>query len=522
MGPARSRSRLDQRLVGASLAAALLPLLVFISLQAAFSAQSARREAEAGALEHARAIMTAVDARLERTRGAAAALATNSAIREGDWAAAYVRAKEIADLNPDWNRVILWDRVRGVEYFDTSRPFGTARTVPSFGLDPADLTDPSEIVFSGIRERGEGCPCLYAHAPAGRGSSRVLTVSLNSGIFQDLLAAKARPGSITSIVDRDGLIIARSRDFERRVGKPGSAYLRNAIRGGDSGIYRGVTLEGFENYSAFHKSPLSGWSVHFAFAPAVLDLPQAKSARATVMAAIAGLAVAAGLAWLMFKHIATERELIERRAEAQRAETVAQLKVARDLHDGVLQFLTGFVLRLEAMKRSSSSPEQARELGLLQSELRAEQRELRGFIERIAPRNAASPPPEGSLRALAESLSRRWGVAIEIRHANAEGMLSPSLRRNIDHIVREATSNAVRHGGASRIVVDLAVDDDRVEMTIRDDGRGFPVSGRFDNEALAASNQQPRSIYSRVREAGGTLVIETGNRGSCLAIRLPA
>src|SRR3546814_6555241 len=48
--------------------------------------------------------------------------------------------------------------------------------------------------------------------------------------------------------------------YEERLGKPATEYVRNAITAGPSGIYPGVTYEGFKNYTVYWTSPVSGWS----------------------------------------------------------------------------------------------------------------------------------------------------------------------------------------------------------------------------------------------------------------------
>jgi len=522
-GSSARRYRPPAWLAIALIAAAMLPLIAFISLQAAFSAETERTSVEAAALDHARRIMTDIDAQLERTRGAAAALVTTKAVQEREWAAAYQRAKEIVDQNPDWDAVLIWDRQDGRELIDTTHPFGPSQPVRPFRFNRAALDQPNDLVLSGIELQGEHCPCIYAHAAAGRNSPYVLTVRLYPASFQRILDREAGAGGalVSGLVDADGRFIGRTLNLKQRLGGEASTSVLGAIRNGSTGFYKGVTVEGVKNYTAYSKSPLSGWSIHVAYEPEKIEAVWWKWATATAVSAFASLLIAGVLVTLAVRNFAALRRMDEQAVAAVRAEAAAQLAVARDLHDGVLQFLTGLALRLQGLRHTTGEggadgDDRDAALNGLQSEIRREQRELRRFIENLGP-STGTIDSEISLTATAAMLSRRWAVRIAVEPDGADALIPERLRKDLDFIVREAVSNAVRHGSAQQITIRVSRDEGIFMMDIQDDGSGFSGRTNAGDKQVA----KPATILGRVSNHGGSLDVLSAPSGSSLTIAIP-
>jgi signal transduction histidine kinase len=89
-------------------------------------------------------------------------------------------------------------------------------------------------------------------------------------------------------------------------------------------------------------------------------------------------------------------------------------------------------------------------------------------------------------------------------------------------MVREAISNAVRHGGASSVEVSIYRAAEHLIMKINDDGDGFGVSVIDDDQkGPAASGVGPVSLRERVSELGGLLDVSSSPGRTELRIRLP-
>ena len=90
-------------------------------------------------------------------------------------------------------------------------------------------------------------------------------------------------------------------------------------------------------------------------------------------------------------------------------------------------------------------------------------------------------------------------------------------------LLREALTNVQKHSKATRVVVTVSHAHDRLELSIEDNGTGFPFSGAYTLEELELLRTGPFSIQKRVRAMEGDLVVESRpQRGSSITVRIPA
>jgi signal transduction histidine kinase len=210
----------------------------------------------------------------------------------------------------------------------------------------------------------------------------------------------------------------------------------------------------------------------------------------------------------------------------QASATEERIRLARDLHDGVLQSFTGVALRLAAIRHMMDS-DRAQAISALedaQRMLASEQRDLRFFIQELKP--SAAPPESAPLEARLDELSQRmereWDLRVELSLNGQGSRLPASLCRDIYHIVREALVNAARHGSATLARVTVApAGVDAITIAIADNGRGFPFTGRYSAEELAKLNLGPKNLRDRVQAMHGSLVLESGPTGAELNVILP-
>jgi signal transduction histidine kinase len=326
----------NRRTVALLLAAILLPSLIFVALQFGFGYRAERRAYETSALSKADAIMAEIDGNMQRTRASALALASETAMQEGDWRAVFTRAREIARLNYDWKSVRLTDVDHAQDLFDLQRPFGPPRPV---AIPPSLISrfGRNTLLFGGISRSGAGCPCIVVEAPVRRdGAIRfVLTILLEPTAFQRELLAHAPHEGTSAVLDAEGNFIARTRDYEARVGTPATRYEREAIHSGTSGLYSGVTYEGLATYTAFSKSAVTGWTTHIGVPQARLDTPMWWSHLASTIALIISLGLAVGLVWALLRVMATQRDAELRLQQAQRLEAVGKMTggIAHDFNN---------------------------------------------------------------------------------------------------------------------------------------------------------------------------------------------
>ena len=203
-------------------------------------------------------------------------------------------------------------------------------------------------------------------------------------------------------------------------------------------------------------------------------------------------------------------EAIENGAAAR-----TRLSLARDVHDSIVQFLAGAAFRVEAIKRSANSgTEVGSDLDELKRLLVEEQAEIRGFLLALrSDRELDLADAVAELRALAERLSQQWSVSCNINAEGDRGSIPIRLQLDLQQMLREAVANAVRHGGADRVDVGLAVQNNRLHLRVADNGAGFP---KGDCEAA-----EPWSLKERVERANGSIRLVSEPGSTNILIDLP-
>jgi signal transduction histidine kinase len=213
------------------------------------------------------------------------------------------------------------------------------------------------------------------------------------------------------------------------------------------------------------------------------------------------------------------------RADLQRnAAAEERIKMAHNLHDGLLQTLTGIALQIQILKHLLENDVQAarKQLADIQNLIVEEQRSLRNYIVSLKP-SAAAPENHqqfsSRLQNLAATVQQLWGIKITLT-------LPPSLNlrrlsEDIYNLLRESLVNSARHAQATQVRASLGIQEDYLCIRISDDGRGFPFYGSYDLAELTALEMGPRSLIERIKTLDGQLCIESSTSGSSLTISVP-
>jgi signal transduction histidine kinase len=187
-------------------------------------------------------------------------------------------------------------------------------------------------------------------------------------------------------------------------------------------------------------------------------------------------------------------------------------RIARDLHDKVIQRLFATGMSLQAMAPRIDDTATARRLAEAIDELDVTIREIRNTIF------ALHAPTEGlhaDLVALVAELRERLGVTIDFHVAGPLDLAVPAaIAEHIAPVLREAVSNVARHAQASRVDVDIDVGAD-VVVRVVDDGVGMPETDIERGEGLA-------NLAHRAAAARGAFTVEPHpDGGTVLTWRAP-
>jgi signal transduction histidine kinase len=215
------------------------------------------------------------------------------------------------------------------------------------------------------------------------------------------------------------------------------------------------------------------------------------------------------------------------RSMRETAVTTERLRLARDLHDGVLQTLTGAALQLQTARRLLSVDARVAEerLSQVQRIIAAGQNDLRFFIHQLGPRRpveGGGPVDlKGRVADLADRVRRQWGVPVVVAADPAPMQIPDRLVNDVFLLIHEALVNAARHAHATSIQLALLREPHQLSIAVADDGQGFPFQGRFTLEDLARDQRGPRTLRERVAALNGSMLLETGPGGSRVQLDVP-
>jgi signal transduction histidine kinase len=212
-------------------------------------------------------------------------------------------------------------------------------------------------------------------------------------------------------------------------------------------------------------------------------------------------------------HIARLYEDLGRLALFQERERIGQ-----DLHDGIIQALYGVGLFLEDVPElmDTDRVEAEERVDRAIDAIHESIRDIRGFIFGLRGDADSETTLADGIRRLSEDLERGSSATVTVR-TSGEPRLDPADVAQLLRLTREALSNVARHAGASHVEVEVETLDDRLELRITDDGRGF------DPEAAPRPGHHGLgNIRARALELGATLDVESHpGRGTTVRLSVP-
>jgi signal transduction histidine kinase len=207
-----------------------------------------------------------------------------------------------------------------------------------------------------------------------------------------------------------------------------------------------------------------------------------------------------------------------------RAAAVERARVARELHDGVVQSLHAIAFRLYALRTRSTfaAGEREQELLDIQQLVQNEAANVRHLIQQLEPLDFDPRHLVDFLAGMVTRYRQDTGIGAQFVCDVADVNLPPPICRELAGILREALANVRRHSGAQNVVVRLARQRSGWTLTIEDDGRGFEFAGTLSHVELEESRRGPLVVKQRVRAIGGELtIVSKPGQGARLEIKVP-
>ena len=311
----------------------LVPLLLVAGIAIWWAHQDERRNVEQALLYHARSLTVAVDREVETSLAGLKGLATSNDLDTADLRKFYEQARLAREAYRPWLTVALVDP-SGRQVLNLLRPLGSS--LPSVaGLEPFQRTlqtgEPQ--VSDLVMDPTAGRRVIAVTLPLLRDGKlrHVLVAVMTPESFASVLAAAhIASGTVGTIVDRQGIVVATTQGQEQRVGKPALAGFVSRAREREEAVFTGPTLEGSTAYTAFSRAPWSRFTVGIAVPSEQLDGPLRRSLGLLSAGAVGALVLSLGLAHLAGRQFTGRLRRLMGAFEAfGRGETIPELPVFR-------------------------------------------------------------------------------------------------------------------------------------------------------------------------------------------------
>lgn len=202
------------------------------------------------------------------------------------------------------------------------------------------------------------------------------------------------------------------------------------------------------------------------------------------------------------------------------AQETERQRLSRQMHDGPAQALSNFILQTEiAMRLFDVDAAQAKdELNNLKSSAMGTFQKVRNFIFELRPMMLDDLGLVPTVRRYADAFKEQTSLDVNVTITGNERRLEPYLEVMMFRALQELLGNAARHSQATQVKVMLDMGEDRVRVSVDDNGRGF------DPEIIQQGNSLGlKLIRERAEMLGGNFDVDSSvGRGTRITFAVPA
>jgi two-component system sensor histidine kinase DegS len=202
------------------------------------------------------------------------------------------------------------------------------------------------------------------------------------------------------------------------------------------------------------------------------------------------------------------------------AQETERQRLSRQMHDGPAQALSNFILQAEiAMRLFDIDASQAKsELNSLKSSAMGTFQKVRNFIFELRPMMLDDLGLVPTVRRYAEAFKEQTSLDVNVTVTGNEKRLETYLEVMLFRAIQELLGNAARHSQATQIKVLLDVGDDRVRVSVEDNGKGFDPEAVQQGASLGL-----KLIRERAEMLGGNFELDSAiGRGARISFGVPA
>ncbi|WP_132944436.1 GAF domain-containing sensor histidine kinase [Tumebacillus sp. BK434] len=196
-------------------------------------------------------------------------------------------------------------------------------------------------------------------------------------------------------------------------------------------------------------------------------------------------------------------------------------RLAREIHDGIAQDLASAVFQLEMLRRGAADEAANEQMRKLQDMLRQTATTLRNSIFSLRPAPYTHAGLRLAMKVHLDEMEKAHGLPFEFDAPEQLLQLAPDVMSVVYQVFAESVQNALKHAAATRLQVKLLVDEDCLQLTVRDNGKGFHF-GRAMLEAVNRHSFGIENLHLLADQAGGTLEYHTApGKGTEIVLEIP-
>ncbi len=221
---------------------------------------------------------------------------------------------------------------------------------------------------------------------------------------------------------------------------------------------------------------------------------------------------------------ATKLELeIQARKELERSileiSEQEQARIGRELHDDLGQLLTGVAYLAGALssRLNKTDQETSQQAGEIKRITQDAIKRTRYISHGLVPFNISSQGLKQGLEQLANDVATLSGIPCEVSFTGNTEITDSMIATHLYRITQEAINNAVKHSSATRLFIELGVDDGEIRLSIIDDGVGLPAGMQEGGKGMGLMNMRYRAQI-----IGAEITLDThAGKGTRVTLSLP-
>jgi signal transduction histidine kinase len=194
-------------------------------------------------------------------------------------------------------------------------------------------------------------------------------------------------------------------------------------------------------------------------------------------------------------------------------------KIARELHDGLGQYLAALNINLDLM---AQSPE-ARDAALAEAReiLTKTMTEVRTLSHLLHPPLLDEMGFASAAKWFVEGFAKRSGVKVELNVQEDLPRLPDAIEIGLFRVLQEGLTNIHRHSGSAKAEIGLNLEKDTLSLLVRDYGKGIPVAVLEKWKSTGAAGVGLTGMQERVKELGGRVEINNTGNGTQVSVKVP-